>query len=254
MNYLRIADIGRSANPSPGPRLLALLNAYFDYSSTEPAGITSVAGYVAPLEEWERVEAEWAEGLRYWDIDPFHLANLERNLGREKAELCERYFEKIITDSGLDAIGAALIDADWRQSEWEHMTTPKLPTAYQQCLDMALECLGQHAGDYFKGHDIAVFCDRDASENSIQAVFENRRVEYQRFVTVTIGGTDKILPLQCADLGAGKLRKSWLEITTNEASELPWGGLPRGRKYRTSFWSLHQGAVLARAIRPTVTH
>jgi hypothetical protein len=54
--------------------------------------------------------------------------------------------------------------------------------------------------------------------------------------------------LQCADLGAWKLRKSWLGIFKNEEDELPWGELPYGGKCQTSFWSMNQAALVMMVI------
>jgi hypothetical protein len=59
-----------------------LLKAYFDGSwNGKPPGITSVAGYVASLAEWERVETEWQRGLDEWSMDRFHLSGLRNIIG-----------------------------------------------------------------------------------------------------------------------------------------------------------------------------
>lgn len=225
-----------------------MLGAYFDASCTDPVGITSVAGYVAPLDEWSVVQSKWAAALEYWGLDVFRVSKLERNLGSANAKLCTKYFSRIIEESKLDAIGAALIDSDWRQSDWGKDKTTKLEIPYQQCLDLALKCLGNHTNQHFKGHDVAVFSDADAPEKCIESVFHNRAVAYPQFSALTVGRCDKILPLQCADLATGLLRKSWLDIAKN-ASRLPWGTMPRGRRISASFWSLRQGATLARALK-----
>jgi hypothetical protein len=100
-----------------------LLKAYFDGSwNGKPPGITSVAGYVASLAEWERVETEWQRGLDEWSMDRFHLSGL-RNIigaGEEMAASCIQSFTRIIESSQLCAIGAALLDVDWEEDDWGH--------------------------------------------------------------------------------------------------------------------------------------
>jgi hypothetical protein len=48
-------------------RVFALLAAYFDKSGGHLKGVTSVAGYVASLDEWESVEKAWRRGVSYWN-------------------------------------------------------------------------------------------------------------------------------------------------------------------------------------------
>lgn len=249
IRYIPIHDLCGFILPRNDAGVLALLRAYFDKSGTSPLGITSVAGYVAPVNEWEIVEAKWLEALNYWGIGCFHYSQLRFLVGSERAGMCANYFTRIIEDSNLDAIGAAIVDVDWRHDNWGQMTTQKLNSPYEQCLDLALDVLWQHAGENFPGEDIGVFCDADAPNESIEKVFGRHRDEHECFDTIAIGTTAKHVLLQCADLGAGKLRKSWLDIFENKGSKFPWGGLPVGRKTKTSFWSLRQGAILNRAIQ-----
>ncbi|QQP88767.1 hypothetical protein IGS68_22560 [Skermanella sp. TT6] len=248
MNHIEIKVMGRLANPSPGDRVLALLSAYFDKSATEPVGVTSVAGYVAPLVEWERVEAEWAEHLAFWGLKRLHFSEIEQDLGREKGILCVKGFESIIAKSSIDAIGAALLDRDWHRDDWKRDETPKLSSPYEQCLDMVLKCLGKHTEERFPGADVAVFFDQDAAEDCILSVFRTAQINHPHLISANVGSSLRFLPIQCADLGAGMLRKSWLNIDSGNADDLPWGAMPRGGTIRTAFWSLRQEAAVARAM------
>jgi hypothetical protein len=80
-SYVSLMDWVPICAPRHGLRLVAVLAAYFDASNTEHAlGVTSIVGYVAPLEEWARVEAEWAQAEEAWRLvnaGGFHLAELE---------------------------------------------------------------------------------------------------------------------------------------------------------------------------------
>lgn len=119
MKPVSIGELGRLFNPAPGRKVLALLCTYLDASlNGKPPGIASVAGYVAPLAEWERIEAEWQDGLKLWSINPFRLSGLHRKIGLENAKDCTRFFTRIIEDSQLNAVGAAILDVDWHRPDW----------------------------------------------------------------------------------------------------------------------------------------
>jgi hypothetical protein len=248
---VRIADLGWIVHPGPGERIIALLKACFDGSwSGKPPGITSVAGYVAPLAEWEKVEAEWRRGLADWGIPRFRASGLDKRMSRDKAELCTLSFERIIENSQLHAIGAALLDTDWHQPDWGEHSIPKLSSPYEQCLDLAFKVLGTYTRDVFASERVAVFCCMDTAERKIEEVFARKKQEYSNLLNVTIGSGKDIMPLQCADLAASRLRQSWRAIASDEAPNLSWGVMPRGKgtRGRHSFLSLRQAGVLFRAL------
>ena len=230
-----------------------MLNAYLDASLTnQPPRVTVVAGYVAPLDECIRLETEWKSALHYWNIERFRLSGLEHLVGKSNVGICELYFEGIIKRSQLAPIGSALLNADWDKSDWGEATV-RLPTPYEQCLGFAFEVVGEFTAEYYPDESVSVFCCPDANRHKIDSIFKQRRTQYPHLASVKIDFSKHILPLQCADLGAGRLRQSWRVIASGapEAKDLPWGALPSGRGVirRTSIWSLRQGAVLTRALK-----
>jgi hypothetical protein len=234
-----------------------LLKAYFDGSwNGKPPGITSVAGYVASLAEWERVETEWQRWLDEWSMDRFHLSGL-RNIigaGEEMAASCIQSFTRIIESSQLCAIGAALLDVDWEEDDWGHDPTVRLASKYEQCLDSALSNLGKHAKEHFPSQQVAVICCGDASERKIKRVFARRQKQYPQLDEVRVNKGERCRALEIADLGVGLLRQSWSKIASDETEELPWGAMPggKGTRGRNSVWSLRQGAIIVRAVERTV--
>lgn len=251
MKHVPIADLARAIAPWEGGRIIAVLYVYLDASNTEISGprISSVAGYLAPLDDWQAVEAEWDKALVDWKLKRFHLSHLVRDVGRERAQACLGYFRRIIESSDLMAIGSAVFNDDWWRQDWGEDTTVRLDSPYEQCLDLVLKAIGNATGKEFQGEKVAIVCDLDAPENIIFGAFCRRRKDYPQFTTATIGSSYDVIPLQCADLGAGLLRKSWLEIVCDKDSDLPFGALPKGRRRgATSVWSLRQGAVIRRTI------
>jgi hypothetical protein len=131
MRSIAISDLARALNPAPGRRVLAVLYAYVDASYNMPTkGVTSVAGYVAPVDEWSGVEERWTDGLHKWGIKSFHFSGLSNDVGKDDVPACEMYFAEIIHASNIHGIGVALVNEDWTQKdlgrECSHSTSESL--------------------------------------------------------------------------------------------------------------------------------
>jgi hypothetical protein len=254
MRAVSIAELGRVLNPASGRKVIAVLQASLDASWDQPIGITAVAGYVAPLDEWANVEGTWKAGLAEWKIPYFHLRELKGWLGEHRAALCELYFANIISQARLCAVGAALLDSDWDQLDWQHMTTVRLESRYKQALDMSLDVLGDYGDEFFSDEPISVLFDADGKEEYIEAAFKSKQPKYGNFQYFAVSSIKipSSWPLQCADLGAGLLRRSWKAIFDDpERNDQPWGEMPKGvdTKSKIGVWSLQQGAVIWKALQ-----
>lgn len=247
-----IAELMRAAGVPSGKAVVMVLRACIDASwSDQPPGVTVVAGYMSNVDETERVEKEWIEGLKYWRIPYFHLSELSTMT--RHADLCELFFSNIITVSKLAPIGAAIFNEDWNNPDWGDDTTIRRATPYEQCLDSALRVIGEHAREHYPNEKIAILCCLDSSESVIIDAFKRAKRRWKQLDNMIIKSSKEQAFLQCADLGAGLLRRSWRAILSGDkdARDLPWGEMPKGRKMRgrQSFWSLRQGAVFGRAYR-----
>lgn len=199
----------------------------------------SVAGYVAPLHEWETLEEIWQRALDFWKIPRFHRAELCDQLGSHMAGLCRLYFVHIVRSLHLYPFGAALPVADWHNPSWGNLPTRRLSNPYEQCLYFAFDALGRLMEVEFPDEDVAVVSCIDGPPSNIENVFRLIQPDYPRIVSATIG-SPRIIPLQCADLGAGYLRESWKDIRFGAAEDEPWGDMPRHPSVRAglSFWSI----------------
>ena len=142
--------------------VLAVLRAALDASACHPEWIYSVAGYVAPPEAWDKILPIWQDALDYWRIPRFHLCELPDWIGHERAELCEKYFSQIVSQSDLHSIGSAVFVRDWERPDWGDDRSPRFPTAYEQSLWFALNVLGEHCQLEFPERPVAVVCDIDS--------------------------------------------------------------------------------------------
>lgn len=228
--------------------VFAVLRAALDASSCQPAWIYAVAGYVAPPEDWEPALERWQEALDQWKLERFHLAELPKLVGFERTKMCEGYFARIIEKSDLHSVGSAIFTADWEQPDWGDDRSPRFAKPYDQSLWFALNVLGEHCQLEFPDQEVAVVCDVDGPEVAMQAVFREAQKVRPNLHSLGVSNSFKRKELQIADLAAGYLRRSWVDITTDENCAIPWGVIPKSKKGRTSVWSLRQNAILARSI------
>jgi hypothetical protein len=250
MTRLAIAEVMRAIG-FPEDGAFAVLRACVDASwNDQPPSVMAAAGYVATLDEWKTVEDAWDAALKDWNISYFHLCELRNMVG--DPDLCELYFTNIITDSKIAPIGAALLTGDWKRPDWGDDRTARLSSPYEQCLDLTFKVIGDYTNEIHPGRKVAILCCLDSTEDIIVSAFKRSAQRYRQFDDIAIKSGKNQIVMQCADLGAGVLRRSWRAIAAADpaADDLPWGEMPKGKgvKGRTAFWSLRQGAVITRAL------
>ncbi|PTE07580.1 hypothetical protein [Mesorhizobium helmanticense] len=190
--------------------ILALLRAYFDASATDPSkgAVYAVGGFVGREGAWIKAEAEWKEGLRTFQLNEFHLADIIPNLGHEMGGLCILHFSKIVGRSGLRGIGASCDIEHWKNRDTGYANP------YHFCFSMALNILREDVSLELGGEPVALVVDddvkpRDVTEGVFAAYQED--TNGQIFKALAFGNRRTFLPIQCADLAVGALRKEWLE-------------------------------------------
>lgn len=230
-------------------RGLAVLRAALDASACHPNWIYAVGGFVAHPKAWDEMLPEWQAAVDQWRIPRFHLSQLPKLVGRQNAKACENYFLDIIRQSELHSIGGAIFTEDWKRPDWGDDTSPRFSTPYEQSLWFALKVLAKHCHEAFPGEQIVVVSDFDGSQGAINRIFQKAKAEWPWLDTLALHDGMK-LELQCADLAAGILRRSWVEITTIPSCKVPWGRLPlsKSKKTSSSVWSRRQGALIVRAV------
>lgn len=227
-----------------------MLKASLDASACRPNWIYSVAGLVGAPEKWATLLSAWQDALDKWRISRFHLSELPQLVGHERVKMCEGYFLRLLGECELDPVGAAILTAHWERPDWGRDSSPRFPTAYEQSLWFALKALAAHCQKRFPDHGVEVLCDIDGPETVLNSVFDKAQKEYPNLCGLSISTSLRQTELQCADLVAGYLRRSWVDITDNPDSTTPWGNLPKTQgKSSSSVWSLAQGFLLGRAMR-----
>lgn len=230
--------------------VLAVLRAALDASACHPDWIYAVGGLVGPSETWDPLLEEWQAAVDQWRIPRFHLSELPQMVGYGRTKMCEGYFRGLLRNCELHTVGAAVFTAHWERPDWGHDQSPRFDTAYKQSLWFALNCLAKHCEKHFPGQDVAILCDTDAPLEAMNAIFDKVQQEHPCLNHLAISNSFKRKELQAADLAAGLLRRSWVEISDNAKSKQPWGRLPKTKgKTSSSVWSRAQGFFLGRAMR-----
>jgi hypothetical protein len=204
--------------------------------------MTAVAGYVGPLEAWKPVELQWKENLSLWRLGEFRLADIPQQLGHERGALCVGTFARILKISELHAVGAALNDLDWRDSEdAAHGDT------YITCFGMLIHLLREHLRLEFPDDHAVIVVDRDmADEDKIKAIYAWHASNTDQLRGITIGDRRTFRAIECADLAAGYLRKEWMEEEFGSQLFRDYFAAPRGRLV---VWSKKQWEKAQEAIR-----
>lgn len=125
---------------------MVLRHIYIDASFTQPAGVTSIGGYLGTEDEWASVKKQWLEYLDLWKLQDFHLTELlagKTHLGFQDGRLCVLSFARIIEKSSLHSITAGFRDEDWSEQR-RTADAATYPSAYHVCLNMFMEILSSH--------------------------------------------------------------------------------------------------------------
>lgn len=184
-----------------------MLRAYFDASATQgDNGIYAVGGFVGHEEDWSELEAKWREGLRTFELTEFHLADIIPTLGQHMGELCIMHFSRIVGKSNVEGIGASCDKAYWRSAGTGYQNP------YHFCFSLALHVLNEHVSLEFPETSVEVVIDDDINPPTLaEDIFAAyARENARQFASLTVGNRRKFVPIQCADLAAGALRKEWL--------------------------------------------
>lgn len=232
---------------------MALLRAYCDASFTDasrPPGWTSVAGYIGTEPMWSGVEKQWAENKELWKLQEFSIAKIlagETSVGFTNAELCVRYFGKIIGKSGLEGISASINDADWECT----YKSDRFPTKYHSCLSLLFHVIDMHASLEFRGDAVAIVLDTDGTpDDALDALCNEWRRESKVIASIEFGRRSHYPLLECADLCAGTERHAqkaggWAKI----GREPKWYAVSHAHRHRGAFWSLEGQKLVEDALK-----
>jgi hypothetical protein len=203
-----------------------LLEAFFDESGTHGTSRTVViAGYVATEANWDKVQAKWQEVLTLHELKAFHATDFFAKDGDfnsmeppERKSLLVGLVEAIRLGD-LFTISAA-VDA----LAYETVTSPQFkkvfPKPYDLCFNEIIRNINFWSEREAQGEEVGlVFATSDEYDDRNRENFANwKRYRHLK----TIGGLQfnrpcKVPALQCADLLANRLYKSWDSLLMDQS-------------------------------------
>lgn len=133
-----------------------------------------LAGYIGEIDTWAAVEQGWKAALDYWQIDDFHLCDLSRKFGHERAALMVLNFGAVLKDAPLYGFYVGIDDADWDRAEKDPQ---RHPTRYHKCADLLFGLLKQRMASFHPGEQVALVMDSDVQPaDALNAIHQ----EYKR--------------------------------------------------------------------------
>ena len=225
------------------PRLLVMLRAAFDASMDSPAGVTAVAGYIASVDKWDAVEEKWNNCLAINGLDRFRMTELFQERPYERALEIISDLSKVLESESKDLRHATahMNDVDWgdleKDSEYLHI----YPHRQHACLDMCLDSISSAIRSLKTDVPVTVVFDNDYGNTEMAArVYEawRERTGHPGFAAISfIKGSHEweSVPLQCADLLAGLIRRS--PVSRNELDSLNFATPKNLDPFTRSLWS-----------------
>ena len=217
MPYTPIGEFARGFSHilKPQRRLIVVLRAYFDDSGTHAGSkVLVLAGFMGSPDEWSKFEDEWADILKKEGIKSFHARDFHGGYGQCKdwpltrRELVRGDLRRVLAARNIIGIGATV-----RVDDWESSASPAIKDRYISPLYLAFEhCIqqtlhwAQCATDQQTGEieKVSFFFDSFNREVArcfdIGKAYEHGWIRSDWFEGIAFGQTDRMLPLQAADM------------------------------------------------------
>ncbi len=217
-------------------KAILMLKAFFDESGAfHDSEYVCMAGGLASLESWTKLEKEWVAVLREFNLEWFHMTDFESNHDQFKG--WDAYPEKhrtllaslvhIIRENVEIYIGTS-------ENTFEHklVTNPqKKDNPYFNCLLTCIDCAAQHASAQGPNEKVEmIFADHPEFGRQVRYLYPQVKEVggfYKALGPDAYASPKDVIPLQAADLIAFEFRK---EIERR-------GGKRPGREMR---WPLRQ--------------
>jgi hypothetical protein len=257
--HLSISALARAIHPaSSRHRAMAILKAYFDASFTDPIrrprGVTAIGGYVGSEGSWLEVVKKWLANLEIWRLEEFSVSaitNGRTSVPTAQAVPCIESFGKIIRDSDLAGVSAAISDQDWAQTVSDISHPKNFAKRYRSCVYMLFSVLKQEADLEFPGDSVAVLMDRDVYEDEqLTALMDECRNGSEK-LTIAFGAGSQHRMIEAADLCAGAERLSWLSggpFVAQANKKIEWFHLSYAKRHRSAYWDHEQQRKVEEAL------
>jgi len=201
-------------------------------------------------EMWAAVEKQWAENKKLWGLAEFSVAEIiagkVAGIGNTNAELCVGSFGKIIMESKLEGVSAAIKDADFDQA----YKSDRFPTKYHMCMSMLFHIIDEHVRLHFVGDQVAIVLDPDGNEDdAVRALCDEWKKEAPTIASIAFGRRSQYPAIECADLCAGSERFAQnAGGRTQVFHDNKWFSTAHAHNHRAIFWSFEDEKRVQQAL------
>ena len=207
---------------------MTLLHAYFDESGTHGgAGVTGVAGFIGPAEEWAKLENQWEEELARFAKDTGH--NIKDFHAYECENGQEFWFgiDRSIREAYYQRLARVLIEYNQlkgfsysvENDQWDVCTSPEFKdryrSPYQLCAESCFQQVASYSTNRAAGSAVTlVFAEHPTYSQHLEEVFSNYMSNnvWSHIKSFTTSSPKDCTPLQSADMMSYELYRYWNEI------------------------------------------
>lgn len=186
-----------------------MLFAYIDETGLNPnAKAVTVAGLVAPLDQWISITAKWAARMKSTRISTFHAQPCRG--GHEDFKLIPKSIREqlytdlaeILAEHQPQPVSGSVKKTAWKFADRDKRFSDRYPTAYSFCFDLCLSAIDHIAEEL--GQEVTIvyaihqqYLDR---AKLVSKSYESSR-RYLKWITkCTPNIPSKVIPLQAADM------------------------------------------------------
>ncbi len=234
-------------------RLFAMvdLHAYSDESET-PSRMFCVAGFVAPLSEWERLDAPWTKALRQFSLAEFKMADCVQGQGQflnrklyDRLRAQSRFLD-LLSSVRVEAFAAAIDLNAYNEvaSTIEELRALGFEKPYYLAFQQQVEAIANGCSHYPPGEQVGFFFDEQKeyqgkAKELYDSVKRSTNLDFiGRLGTIAFVDSAKYPGIQAADLFAYETKRHIAEVL--EAKGRPrkqWMKLRHGRSIHVQYFN-----------------
>ena len=211
------------------PELVAVLYAYIDETGLNPqAKSVTVAGLVAPLQQWMQIQARWSKRMRATGIDTFHAQPCRGGhkdfKGMSEPDRNQLYEDlaQIASESQPQPVAGSVSKSAWDGAEKTEVFADRYPSHYSFCFDLCLTAINRIAEE--EGRRVIVIYAVNEQylprAQQVAQVYEASQ-RYLKWIAGCIPNTPAaVVPLQVADMLAYEVYHHHQNASTRPPSDL----------------------------------
>jgi hypothetical protein len=236
-------------------KALAMLQAYFDESWTQPQnqGVAAIAGYVATKDVWAAIEKPWADQLKLYEaqgLKTFHAAHCCGDIGYEEFALIDTFHRMsilsnlsgLLENADVQPIWSAVYTEDWNDTVTDPDFLARFPDPFCLCFEHVTWQLANWTRRKANGERVApMFARQKQYEPWMSLALDGHGKHSDVLGSIAFGYPSQVVPLQAADLLAHEISWEWDRAGYNPPKTLAEFGIRLLLHKATAYNGMHEG-------------